>query len=52
MYDRVECTSNSGFEDQLTEDSTYKVLAYQNNSIQIENDKGQVRWYGKIHFDV
>jgi hypothetical protein len=52
MIKEVECKSNGGFEDQLTESTTYKVLAYQNNSIQIENDKDQVRWYGKMHFDV
>lgn len=44
------CKDNDGFEDQLSPDRIYKVIDAKNNSLLIENDKSEERWYGKIHF--
>lgn len=48
----IECTDNSGFEDALSNEQTYKVLATGVNGYLIENDKNQERWYGSIHFKI
>ena len=48
----IECTCNDGFEDQLTAESTYRLKELGNNSVLIENDKGQERWYGQQRFEI
>ena len=50
MY--VDCKTNSGFEDQLTSGGTYKVKTLGQNSYQVVNDKGELRYYGTSHFDI
>ncbi len=47
---QIQCVDNSGFEDQLTEGQTYVVVCAQGNSVQLEGDKGQLRWYGRLKF--
>lgn len=46
----IECTDNGGFEDQLTQGQLYKVHNSQGYSLQIKDDTGQVRWYGRLKF--
>jgi hypothetical protein len=46
----IECVDNSGFEDGLSNDRKYKVLATGVNGYLIENDNSQERWYGAVHF--
>jgi hypothetical protein len=48
----IICTDNSGFEDQLRNETTYKVLATGVNGYLIENDQNQERWYGAVHFTI
>jgi hypothetical protein len=48
----VECTSNDGFEDQLTASTLYAVKEFKGGSVQIENDLSQVRWYGLSKFKI
>ena len=48
----IECTCNDGFEDQLTATTQYNLKEFGNNSVLIENDKGQERWYGKQRFEI
>lgn len=49
MY--IKCKSNAGFEDQLDRGVFYKVQALGENSYLIKNHKGQLRWYGRMHFE-
>jgi hypothetical protein len=44
------CTDNDGFEDQLTVKEKYTVKGLQGGSVEIENDRGEIRWYGTIKF--
>jgi hypothetical protein len=46
----VECTDNDGFEDQLTAGTLYAVKEFKGGSVQIANDKGDMRWYGTCKF--
>ena len=46
----IQCIDNNGFEDQLTAGKTYAVTDFQGNSVQLEGDKGQIRWYGRLKF--
>ncbi len=46
----LECLDNGGFEDQLSPNRIYKVLEFGTNSVLIENDLSQERWYGEAHF--
>ena len=48
----IVCKDDSGFEDQMTDGTNYKVQEEKNNSYLILNDNGEKRWYGKVHFDV
>lgn len=48
----VKCKTNSGFEDQLTSNSSYRVKELGENSYLVQNDKGQVRWYGQQNFNI
>jgi hypothetical protein len=50
MTTYVECVSNSAFEDQLSEGIEYFLVDIQNNSILVNNDKGEERWYGRDKF--
>lgn len=46
----VICISEEGFEDQITHGIHYDVVKYGMNSYFIENDRGEQKWYGKVHF--
>jgi hypothetical protein len=46
----IECKSNAGFEDIITEGKEYKRVALGVNSVQIEDDNGDRKWLGMIHF--
>jgi hypothetical protein len=48
----IECTCNDGFEDQLTATTQYPIKEFGSNSVLIENDKGQERWYGNQRFEI
>ncbi|MEH6822549.1 MAG: hypothetical protein V7629_01405 [Motiliproteus sp.] len=48
----IECTCNDGFEDQLTAANQYSIKELGSNSVLIENDKGQERWYGNLRFEI
>jgi hypothetical protein len=48
----VECKDAEGFEDQLSKDGLYKVKEMKNNSVLIENKKGDERWYGRYRFSI
>lgn len=48
----IECTCNDGFEDQLTATSEYRLKQLGDNSVLIENDKGEERWYGRHRFEM
>ncbi len=48
MY--IQCLDNDGFEDQLTQGQTYQLSDSQGYSIQLNNDNGQLRWYGRFKF--
>ncbi len=47
---QLQCIDNSGFEDQLTEGQYYPLIAVQGNSVQLEDDSGIPRWYGRLKF--
>jgi hypothetical protein len=51
MGDPIQCKSNSGFEDQLTEKSWYHVQEVGENGYQVVNDKGELRYYGDVAFE-
>jgi galactose-1-phosphate uridylyltransferase len=46
----IICKDNDGFSDQLTAPAQYNVKQIGVNSYLIENDLGQERWYGEMHF--
>ncbi len=48
----IECNCNDGFEDQLTPETHYIIKKFGCNSVLIENDKGQERWYGQQRFKI
>lgn len=48
----IECTDNSGFEDQLQPGQDYIVIQQGKNDYLIENDKNEQHWYGAFRFDV
>ena len=45
-----ECIDNGGFEDQLTVSNKYIAVEVKNNSVKVQNAKGQKRWYGQVRF--
>ena len=47
---QIECIDNSGFEDLLTPGQNYRIDALQGNSVQLRDDSGQQRWYGRMKF--
>lgn len=47
---QIQCIDNSGFEDQLTLGQSYAVTGAQGYSVQLEDDGGQRRWYGRLKF--
>ncbi|WP_165839957.1 MULTISPECIES: hypothetical protein [Motiliproteus] len=47
----IECICNDGFEDQLTSSYEYTIVKMGSNSVLIENDQGQTRWYGTRRFE-
>lgn len=48
----IECIDNGGFEDQLSDAGSYRVIQRGVNSYLIENDLGQERWYGTAKFEI
>jgi len=50
MSNFMECTDSEGFTDQITLGKTYKVLAFKGASVLINNDKGDAKYYGTMHF--
>ena len=51
MGEHIQCKSNSGFEDQLTQKSWYVIQDVGENGYQIVNKKGELKYYGDIHFE-
>jgi hypothetical protein len=49
---QIECKDAEGFDDQLSNDRLYKAKEFKNNSVLIENDKGDTRWYGNYRFSI
>lgn len=49
---QITCIDNSGFEDQLTEGQSYPILSIQGNSVQLQDDRGTLRWYGRLKFRI
>lgn len=50
MSYELECKDNAGFEDILTTGKKYKVMAFNTNSVLINDDKDNVKWLGEVHF--
>ena len=48
----IECTDAEGFEDQLSKDGLYKPMQYKGNSVQVMDNNGNTKWYGKQRFDL
>ena len=46
----IQCIDNDGFEDQLTQGQTYRVTDIQGYSLQLNDDNGRLRWYGRFKF--
>ncbi len=46
----IQCIDNNGFEDQLTDGQRYRVITALGNSIQLRDDRGCLRWYGRVKF--
>ena len=44
------CTDNGGFEDQLSEGTTYYIKEVGCNSYLLKNDNDEEAWYGQSHF--
>lgn len=47
---QIQCIDNSGFEDQLSPGRIYNVSNLQGNSVQLADDLGKLRWYGRQKF--
>jgi hypothetical protein len=48
----VKCTDNGGFEDLLTENHNYVMIERGVNGFLVETDKGDLRWFGSMKFEV
>ncbi len=48
----VVCTNDEAFEDTLTQGREYRLFQLQNSSVQLVNDKGEMRWYGTGKFRI
>jgi len=46
----IECHDNAGFEDLLTSGRCYPVIAIGRQSVQLHDDYGQLRWFGRLKF--
>lgn len=46
----IECIDNSGFEDLLSCGTHYPVLGLGGQSVQLRDNSGQVRWFGRGKF--
>ena len=46
----LECKDAEGFTDQLTEGKVYPVMAFKNNSVLINDDNGNAKYFGEMHF--
>jgi hypothetical protein len=48
----IKCIDNSGFEDLLTENQMYPIVERGVNGFLVECDKGDLRWFGGLKFEV
>jgi len=47
---QIECIDNNGFEDLLTPGDRYGVYALSAQSVQLQDDSGSLRWFGRGKF--
>lgn len=48
----ITCKNNGAFEDQMKEGVDYVLHEVRGNSVEITNELGQRRWYGKGAFEL